>query len=212
MKRNVLLIKGCIGFLTFARFAAIIGTIGTIFIVLIGNVNELLTIDVHRDHSKEMVNKDLLKVKPEYESLILKTELVSVTNNFQVVFEKEMMFPFLIVLVIIMGFSIYLIHLLLQFVKSALNEEFFSHSNVDRIRLMGFILIGLGILNSIAKIWLNWVSRSYFDTDIMEVATVRVNFTPDLLTSTVFIGVIALIVAQAFDHGLKLKEEQELTI
>jgi hypothetical protein len=77
---------------------------------------------------------------------------------------------------------------------------------------MGFILIGLGMFSSIFKIWINWISRSYFDSDMMETATVKVNFTPDVFSNTLFIGLIALIVAQAFDYGLKLKEEQELTI
>ncbi|MFT6829043.1 MAG: hypothetical protein ACJAZV_002339, partial [Roseivirga sp.] len=155
---------------------------------------------------------DVLNAKPEYEHLIAETKLVSVTNNFEVAFANKFRIPVLIVVSVVMGFSIYLIHLLLLFVKSAMNEEFFSYENVARIRLMGFILIGLGVFSSIFNGWLNWISSSYFDTDMMEVATVKVTLTPDVLTNTLFIGLIALIVAQAFDYGLRLKEEQNLTI
>ena len=212
MKKNKLLIKYCIGMLTFARLASVIGVIVMIFIVLTSKADDYLTIQIHRDHLKETMHDDELMPKPEYEYLIAETKLLSVTNNFEVAFENYLRLPVLIVVTIFMGFSIYLIHLLLQFVKSALNEEFFSYENVVRIRLMGFILIGLGVFSSIFKVWLNWISRSYFDSDMMEVATVKVNFTPDVLTNTIFIGLIALIVAQAFDYGLRLKEEQDLTI
>jgi hypothetical protein len=212
MKRNRLLIKLCIGILTFARLASIIGVIVMIFIVLTSKADDYLTMEIHRDHLKETIHDDELMPKPEYDYLIAETKLISVTNNFEVAFKNYLRLPVLAVVTIFMGFSIYLIHLLLQFVKSALNEDFFSYENVARIRLMGFILIGLGIFSSIFKVWLNWISRSYFDSDMMETATMKVNFTPDVLTNTLFIGLIALIVAQAFDYGIKLKEEQELTI
>uniref|UniRef100_UPI004047B12E DUF2975 domain-containing protein n=1 Tax=Roseivirga sp. TaxID=1964215 RepID=UPI004047B12E len=212
MKKNKLLIKFCIGILTFARLASVIGVIVMIFIVLTSKADDYLTLEIHRNHSKETIHEGELMPKPEYEHLIAETRLVSVTNNFEVAFQNYLRLPVLIVVTIFMGFSIYLIHLLLQFVKSALNEDFFSYENVARIRLMGFILIGLGVFSSIFKVWLNWISRSYFDSDMMEVASVKVNFTPDVLTNTLFMGLIALIVAQAFDYGLRLKEEQELTI
>lgn len=212
MKKNRLLIKFCIGILTFARLASVIGVIVMIFIVLTSKSDDYLTMEVHRDHLKETIHDGELIPKPEYEHLIAETKLVSVTNNFEVAFKNYLRLPVLAVVTIFMGFSIYLIHLLLEFVKSALSEDFFSYQNVTRIRLMGFILIGLGIFSSIFNIWINWISRSYFDSDLMETATVKVNFTPDVLTNTLFIGLIALIIAQAFDYGLKLKEEQELTI
>lgn len=212
MKKNKLLIKFCIGILTFARLASVIGVIVMIFIVLTSKSDDYLAMEVQRDHLKETIHDGELMPKPEYEHLIAETKLVSVTNNFEVAFKNYLRLPVLAVVTIFMGFSIYLIHLLLEFVKSALSEDFFSYQNVTRIRLMGFILIGLGIFSSIFKIWINWISRSYFDSDMMETATVKVNFTPDVFTNTLFIGLIALIVAQAFDYGLKLKEEQELTI
>lgn len=212
MKRNRLLIKFCIGILTFARLASVIGVIVMIFIVLTSKSDDYLTLEVQRDHLKETTHEGELNPKPEYEHLIAETKLVSVTNNFEVAFENYLRLPVLAVVMIFMGFSIYLIHLLLLFVKSALHDDFFSHQNVTRIRLMGFILIGLGVFNSIFKFWLNWISRSYFDGDMIELTTVQVNFTPDVLTNTLFIGFIVLIIAQAFDYGLKLKQEQELTI
>jgi hypothetical protein len=188
MKKNRLLIKFCIGVLTFARFASVAGSIATIFMVLTNKADKFLTIDIQRDHLKEIMHDDELMPKPEYEYLIAETKLVSVTNNFEVAFENYLRLPVLIVVTIFMGFSIYLIHLLLQFVKSALNEEFFSHENVDRIRMMGFILIGLGVFSSIFKVFLNWISRSYFDADMMETATIKVNLTPDVLTNTFLLG------------------------
>jgi hypothetical protein len=212
MKKNRLLIKFCIGILTFARIASIIGMFAMVFIVLTSKSDKYLSIEIHRDHLKETMHDDVLNAKPEYEHLIAETKLVSVTNNFEVAFANKFRIPVLIVVSAVMGFSIYLIHLLLLFVKSAMNEEFFSYENVARIRLMGFILIGLGVFSSIFNGWLNWISSSYFDTDMMEVATVKVTLTPDVLTNTLFIGLIALIVAQAFDYGLRLKEEQNLTI
>jgi len=198
--------------LTFARLASVIGVIVMIFIVLTSKSDDYLTMEVHRDHLNETIQGGELLPKPEYEHLIAETKLVSVTNNFEVAFENYLRLPVLVIVTVFMGFSIYVIHLLLQFVKSALSEDFFSYQNVTRIRLMGLILIGLGMFSSIFDIWINWISRSFFEADMMETATVKVNFTPDVLTNTLFIGLIALIVAQAFDYGLKLKEEQELTI
>tara|TARA_R110001592_G_scaffold17204_3_gene72930 strand:+ start:1715 stop:2353 length:639 start_codon:yes stop_codon:yes gene_type:complete len=212
MKNNNLLIKICIVFLTFARLATVIGMAIVLYLGVFENTDKYFTIEMSRENSDKVEEGSTLEVKVEHQDSIKEAQLKSTTKNYIISFNRGPRILILFALVVVMGFSIYFIHLLLQFVKSALGEDFFSLENVARVRMMGFILVGLGGVHLLMNLWISYIAGSYFELDMLGAKTVKVSFSPDIFSSTVFVGLIVLVVAQAFDHGLKLKEDKELTI
>ena len=55
------------------------------------------------------------------------------------------------------------------------------------------------------------MANKYFESEYIEPVHIGITLLPNLLSPFVM-GVIVLIIAQAFDHGIKLQKEQELTI
>tara|TARA_A100000171_G_scaffold52548_1_gene71509 strand:- start:4799 stop:5437 length:639 start_codon:yes stop_codon:yes gene_type:complete len=212
MKRKNTLIKICIVFLTIARFATIIGMAMVLYFGVFENTEKYFTVQISRENYENLQVDDGLIVKTAYENSIKGAELKSTIKNYVISFNTGYRILILLALTVVMGFSVYFIHTLLQFVKSALGEGFFSVENVLRVRMMGFILIGLGLVHLFMNLWISYIAGQYFELDKSASKTIEVSFSPDVFSSTIFIGLIVLVVAQAFDHGLKLKEDKELTI
>ncbi|WP_421976569.1 DUF2975 domain-containing protein [Roseivirga seohaensis] len=212
MKRKNTLIKICIVFLTIARFATVIGMAMVLYFGIFENTERYFTVQISRENYENVQVDEGLIVKTEYENSIKGAELKSTIKNYVISFNTSYRIMILLALTVVMGFSVYFIHTLLQFVKSALGEGFFSVENVLRVRMMGFILIGLGLVDLLMNLWISYIAGQYFELDKSASKTIEVSFSPDVFSSTIFIGLIVLVVAQAFDHGLKLKEDKELTI
>lgn len=210
MNWNVVLIKACIGLLQLARLVGVLGFFLILGLTLLGNWEENLTFQVHNDFPVEKV--DYIKVKSEYKEVLNSPVLVSSSYKFNIGFEKSYRVGFVISFIIVMAGYLYFLTALLRIVQSALGNNFFSGANVKRMRSIGVLLIGLGLVQIVYK----WVSTSVFDLffefDIPNSSGVRVDLFPNILGNTIFVGLIVLVIAQAFDYGLKLKEEQELTI
>ncbi|KYG78985.1 DUF2975 domain-containing protein [Roseivirga echinicomitans] len=212
MKNNNLLIKICVVFLTFARLATVIGMAIVLYFGIFENTEKYFTVEMSRENFDKVEEGSTLEVKAEYQDSIKEAKLESSTKNYIISFNKSPRTLIFVVLIVVMVFSIYFIHLLLQFVKSALGEDFFCLENVTRVRMMGFILVGLGAVHLMMNLWISYIAGSYFELDTLGAKTIKVSFSPDIFSSTIFVGLIVLVVAQAFDHGLKLKEDKELTI
>ena len=212
MKRKNTLIKICIVFLTIARFVMVIGLVMVLYFGIFENTERYFTVQISRENYENVQVDEGLIVKTEYENSIKGAELKSTIKNYVISFNTGYRIMILLALTAVMGFSVYFIHTLLQFVKSALGEGFFSIENVLRVRMMGFILIGLGLVDLLMNLWISYIAGQYFELDKSASKTIEVSFSPDVFSSTIFIGLIVLVVAQAFDHGLKLKEDKELTI
>ncbi len=106
----------------------------------------------------------------------------------------------------------YLLHLIIGLLKTIEEREFFSTDNVRRLRIMGFMTIAFSILS-----WVYGHVVKYFLTHYIEVEGVfhisnKFTFNLSFFNTYFFLGLMILLIANAFDHGLKLKEEQELTI
>lgn len=212
MKRKNTLIKICIVFLTIARFVMVIGLVMVLYFGIFENTERYFTVQISRENYENVQVDEGLIVKTVYENSIKGAELKSTIKNYVISFSTGYRIMILLALTAVMGFSVYFIHTLLQFVKSALGEGFFSVENVLRVRVMGFILIGLGLVHLLMNLWISYIAGQYFELDKSASKTIEVSFSPDVFSSTIFIGLIVLVVAQAFDHGLKLKEDKELTI
>lgn len=153
-----------------------------------------------------------LEVRPNYSDVLSSMGLDSADFNFKVGLKGRMRFVGLGLALMIFGIFIYFIQLLLQFVRSASEEDFFSIKNVVRIRNMGFLLIAIGIATVVQKLVVNLLLRELFISESLNLARVKISIIPNVFSNTIFIGFIVLIIAEGFSHGLKLKQEQDLTI
>ena len=106
----------------------------------------------------------------------------------------------------------FFLHLLIKLLKSIEEREFFSKLNVKRLRIIGLLLI-VGDLSLRLYRYMTY----YFIINNVEIAGMYhsgryFGFGMEFFASALFLGLMILLVANAFEHGLKLKEEQELTI
>ncbi len=113
---------------------------------------------------------------------------------------------------LIVGGFYYLLHLLVRLLKSIEQKEFFSLLNVRRLRIMGFLIITYSILSWLYSHLIKYMLIDYLEIDGLVHVGSRLSFNLSFLNLPFFLGLITLLVANAFEHGLKLKEEQELTI
>lgn len=110
------------------------------------------------------------------------------------------------------GLYLYTIVLLSNIVRSVKANSFFIYKNVVRLRIIGIMVLLSQLVDwgsSYVKVW--FFNRYLVSTDIVHVRSVF-NLFPNIFSSPIIVGLLVLIIAEAFAHGLKLKEEQELTI
>jgi hypothetical protein len=87
------------------------------------------------------------------------------------------------------------------------NNEIFSWSNVRAFRYIGFLVIFITLINAMYNAMATNIVLDAFSPE-----GYTVKYLPDDFTGDMVEGLLALIMAEAFAIGLKLKEEQELTI
>ncbi|WP_340104044.1 DUF2975 domain-containing protein [Rhodohalobacter sp. 8-1] len=111
---------------------------------------------------------------------------------------------FLIVLLL----AILILGLLRQFIAGLRSPVFFT-------RINAIYLYCTAALTLIAPFFI-WVWSAFLRPDLFSEYRFEgaspVNFTPDISLALLFFGVILLVIAWCFDQGVKLQQEQELTI
>lgn len=156
--------------------------------------------------------EDLISVNPEYHDRVESIESYGGSRRLNIKMDYGVFTGTGLQLIIKTILVIAFLHVLLQIIKSAEAKEFFNVKNVFRIRLIGFGLIGWAIFEQIFIWYTSHLANKYLVSDYLEATRVSIPIVPDIFGNTFVIGLIVLIVAQAFDHGLKLEKEQELTI
>ncbi len=105
------------------------------------------------------------------------------------------------------SFFFYLLYVAQQVVKDIRSGHSFTHLNIKRIKIMGILIavsfVGERILTGIGNIWF----RKNYQFEGLELVSVL-----QLGWYIVIIGAIIFALGAAFEQGLKLQEEQELTI
>lgn len=156
--------------------------------------------------------EEILSVKSEYADKVESVEPLGGSRFINARIKKGVFTGVGIHTLILVASLFAFIQLLLQILKSAERKEFFSRKNVTRIRLIGFGLAGWAIIDYIFTWYRTYIADKYLESIYLETTRISIPFVPDLFGNTFVIGLIVLIMAQAFDHGLKLEKEQELTI
>lgn len=106
-----------------------------------------------------------------------------------------------------LGICVWAIILFIRLVISINKSDIFNWKNVRRLRLLGLALI-VSFCTSLLPAYLTLKS-------VREVFSVRgyeLNLSDMVNTTTLVLGISTLIVAEVFAIGLKMKEEQDLTI
>ena len=88
-----------------------------------------------------------------------------------------------------------------------LQKKPFHLDNARRIRKIGFIVIALGVLNSIVPYLHSWMVLNLFTS---QVSSLRPPL--DFETNVVFYGLVILVLAELFRYGCRLEESQAGTV
>ena len=93
------------------------------------------------------------------------------------------------------------------FLRSVKEGRPFDRENPRRIRRIGYLVTVLGPLDSLMDLVLGWL---YLPRISLPDSSLNVN--PDLHPDLIFLGFIILLIAQIFDEGVKMQDEQDLTV
>lgn len=115
-------------------------------------------------------------------------------------------------MILLLGAAFYMIQMLIGFLKSIEKKEFFSMKNIKRLRVIGFTFITFSIVAFFRGYLIRYFLIDYLEIEGLVYIGSKLSVNLSFLSPPLFLGLITLLIANAFEHGLKLREEQELTI
>lgn len=107
----------------------------------------------------------------------------------------------------------YLIYSIRKIILTVLEESPFIKRNADRIRIIGTILVAVPIITSILSFLINsdnFLGLGYYYT-IKGIKSIYVNLNIFDWTAVLF-GFLFMAISEVFRIGVRMKEEQELTV
>jgi hypothetical protein len=209
MKLDRVLINATQLFLLFARNLALLSLIVVPIVTLFIDFDNRLSLSLGSNFKLDQ--EIILKVKPDYQDTISEVELGKTALN--VSFSKSD-FPKYVMLIPLYGaliFSFFFTQLLYKLVDSSREQDFFNSKNTKRIRLLGLGIILFALIEKCSRYLYEYYFDKYFELENVDVIGSSFSLSVGIF-NPIMLGVMILIIAQAFDYGLKLKEEQELTI
>ncbi len=210
MKENNFLITAALWLLNITRGLAVIAFLLLVYFVSFEGVKPSLTLPLGYKYNF-LTNLEPIVMPEGLETLFRDAWIRSAGYRLEIGVTGSNIIFYILVIGIILGLYIFFATLLYKIVKSSQAKDFFNLKNVFRLRLIGFSLIGLDILSRLIGFFTRRFYDNWFDPEGLHSGS-SVRVVPDLFNNWIFLGLFVLILAQAFDHGLKLKEEQELTI
>ena len=200
----------CIFLLSLARiFVAVFGVTMLVLIVT-GGGDKPFVFSVEDYQFDEVVT---LKPKASYNGISYEHVTVS-PRAYSVLIEDAPFSMYLMALpvVIIIPVLFYFLSLIIKLLKSIEEREFFSLANVKRLRIIGLIVLASSLTRWSYTRALDYFLRHDFKIEGFSKASSGFLLNFDFLGSLWFLGLMILLVSNAFEHGVRLKEEQELTI
>ncbi len=208
MNWNKILIIGVIWLIQITRIMVVIAVFVLGYLIFTDNSTPLITLPLETGN---IVESKPITIPSELMDQFEEVNVISRGYKLAIGVKGKLIWPYLAFLLISMGLYLYFATILLRFVSSSRKGDFFNVKNVARLRLIGLMLIGFDIF-----MWLlGNAGRKYFDrwfSDDSLHTGLSVQFVPYPFNNLIFLGLLVLVLAQAFDHGLKLRKEQELTI
>lgn len=100
------------------------------------------------------------------------------------------------------------IHNLLLILSTVTKKNPFQYVNVQRIRMIGYIIIGGTFIKAFVSTWLGIIEK-----DFLRIPYVTIETYHDMdYYSMIFTGLVILVLSEIFRKGAKLKEDSDLTI
>lgn len=100
------------------------------------------------------------------------------------------------------------LYLTIRFLQNCNKGFFFIKSNITFIRVISYIAIGYSLLEYIIQ----WIIYKILNNNFSELAPINIDSALDFNWTYVIASLFLLLIIQAFSEGIKLKEEQSLTI
>lgn len=158
------------------------------------------------------VKQPEIEAGPGMEGMFKITDVLPIGYRMGVEFKDNRFYAFYIPAVLYALMYFYVLVLLGRLIRTAKKNNFFNYQNVKRLRIIGVIILVSQMFNWLTAYVKGWFFDNYLvSTDITHTMSISLSL-PDLFSSPIVIGLLILIISEAFAHGLKLKEEQELTI
>ncbi len=121
-------------------------------------------------------------------------------------------FLILIIIFTTLNFAVFLYILLqLRHILASLTEgNPFTLKNAKRIRIIGIVIIGGELLISLVMIGFAMIINASVDIRGFQLIWMKLIF--EISLPTIFLGIVVLIIAEIFRLGVRMREDQELTI
>jgi hypothetical protein len=100
------------------------------------------------------------------------------------------------------------IFLTIRFLQNCDKGQFFIPANARYLRIISYIAIGFSIFDYIIQ----WVIFSGLNNHFDDIASLKLTSVVEFNWTYLIISLFLVVIAQAFTEGIKLKEEQNLTI
>lgn len=210
MKWNKILYTICKWIVDISIGLSVIAVIFMIYYIVTGAD---FTITVNMNEGSISFNQDpYVSVKPEFTNYFTAVSANPNSYAIQVTLGGDLMKFGYGLMIIAISVYVYLANIFGQLVRSAEVGEFFIRENVKRLRIIGAAFIIMSISSGIIDWFKVDMIQKYFEVNHLMNGANHLSLTPGWFGSMFLFGLFNLILAQAFLHGLSLKEEQELTI
>lgn len=186
------------------------------FVLLFVFVNDVGMLEdiniVLNDDYKYGMEAPIVKAGPGMESDFEVSEVKPIAHEVTIKLKNKSWFLAYLPLLLYAIIYFYVLILLSRLVRSAKKNDLFSTKNVVRLRIIGLLVIANQLVSWLGDQLVKWFYKNYLvSTDLTYVKSFWFGL-PDVLSSSLFLGLLVIIIAEAFAYGLKLKQENELTI
>jgi len=159
-----------------------------------------LPISISYENNLEKMPPDFLDGRSEYP--IVRVEKIKLHTNNAGGFSFTLVIP----LLLIAGF-LWIVYIIRKFIRTVKEGYPFSRENPRRIRMIGFIVMITGpVVAAIQYVY------TYQYLHMLDFPHAEVEITPDINLMTIFLGLLLFVIGHVYDLGVKLKEENDLTI
>ena len=168
-------------------------------------------------------------VKPDSEKILIETVEADVSNSYLQVSNWKLAFTskdgnvkgFMLILITIRIAYVFLIFFILRkFVLSLKSKEIFSTQNIKRLRQMALLIVFIEPLQWVGSYLVrHWITNHFQIKFQNKSVGYQIGYeigyffgSGDFLWNWILTGLLLLVIADVFRRGLKMKEEQDLTI
>ncbi len=217
-------------------YKTFIGLFQVIFFTFIAGASILITFELSNlvreeyegHYSIGSLRADAL-VKPDSEKILIETVEADVSNSYLQVSNWKLAFTskdgnvkgFMLILITIRIAYVFLIFFILRkFVLSLKSKEIFSTQNIKRLRQMGLLIVFIEPLQWVGSYLVrHWITNHFQIKFQNKSVGYQIGYeigyffgSGDFLWNWILTGLLLLVIAEVFRRGLKMKEEQDLTI